>query len=150
MGINVHNFVIQTSVFPSTDNLANTATYSIWTSGGILHTGRGGGSQVSHIASAGHPATFYRSEIILSSFITLFFIRSQLPPHVSTMGMTKFYVLPFLSLISPGHDELQRRKWYRCNSWTFLVQMAALCRIQCTTTATTLNSLQPSTCSCCA
>lgn len=77
MGIYVHNFLIQTSAFPSTDNLANTATYSIWTSGGILHTGRAGSSQVSHIAAAGHPATLYRSEIILSFFIILFSVRSS-------------------------------------------------------------------------
>jgi hypothetical protein len=61
---------MQTSAFPSADNQANTASYSIWTSGGILHTGRGGNSQVSHIAATGHPTTLYRSETILSYFIT--------------------------------------------------------------------------------
>jgi hypothetical protein len=45
------------------DNQANTATYSIWTSGGILHTGRGANSQVSHIAATGHPTALHRLEM---------------------------------------------------------------------------------------
>ncbi|PSN35868.1 hypothetical protein C0J52_11651 [Blattella germanica] len=70
-----------TPVFPSTDNQANTSTYSIWTSGGILHTGRGGNSQVSHIAAAGHP-TLYRSDSILADDEFIPFD----PPIVSKYG----------------------------------------------------------------
>ncbi|GLH07352.1 Uncharacterized protein GBIM_12824, partial [Gryllus bimaculatus] len=55
----------EATVFPSTEKEICTSTYSIWTSGGILHTGRGSGSQVSHLASAGHPAALYRSEGVL-------------------------------------------------------------------------------------
>lgn len=55
----------ETTAFPTMEKDVCTSTYSIWTSGGILHTGRGNGSQVSHIASAGHPATLYRSDTLL-------------------------------------------------------------------------------------
>lgn len=63
LDVNMSNFTAQTSAFPSMDNQANTATYSIWTSGGIRHTGRGANSQVSHIAAAGHPTTLHRLEM---------------------------------------------------------------------------------------
>lgn len=63
LDVNMSNFTAQTSAFASMDNQANTATYSIWTSGGILHTGRGANSQVSHIAAAGHPTTLHRLEM---------------------------------------------------------------------------------------
>jgi len=63
LDVNMSNFTAQTTAFPSMDNQANTATYSIWTSGGILHTGRGANSQVSHIAAAGHPTTLHRLEM---------------------------------------------------------------------------------------
>ena len=53
-------------MFLTTENQANTSTYSIWTSGGILHTGRGGNSQVSHIAAAGHPALYRSVHMCLS------------------------------------------------------------------------------------
>ncbi|XP_063240997.1 roquin-1 isoform X2 [Bacillus rossius redtenbacheri] len=55
-----------TSSFASTNNQVCTSTYSIWTSGGILHTGRGGSSQASLVSAAGHPATIYRSDSILT------------------------------------------------------------------------------------
>ncbi|PNF24679.1 hypothetical protein B7P43_G17554 [Cryptotermes secundus] len=71
-----------TSAFPCTENQANTATYSIWTSGGILHTGRGGNSQVSHIAAAGHPAALYRSDSIMADDEFIPFD----PPIVSKYG----------------------------------------------------------------
>ncbi|KDR20501.1 roquin-1 [Zootermopsis nevadensis] len=71
-----------TSVFPSTDNLANTATYSIWTSGGILHAGRGGSSQLSHITTTGHPSTLYRSDSVLADDEFIPFD----PPIVSKYG----------------------------------------------------------------
>ncbi|KAJ9592634.1 hypothetical protein L9F63_015689, partial [Diploptera punctata] len=63
------------------DNQANTSTYSIWTSGGILHTGRGGNSQVSHIAATGHPA-LYRSDSIVTDDEFIPFD----PPIVSKYG----------------------------------------------------------------
>ena len=63
LDVNMSNFTTQTTAFPSMDNQASTATYSIWTSGGILHTGHGANSQVSHIAAAGHPTTLHRLEM---------------------------------------------------------------------------------------
>ena len=63
LDVNRSNFTAQTSAFPSMDNQAITSTYSIWTSGGILHTGRGANSQVSHIAAAGHPTALHRLEM---------------------------------------------------------------------------------------
>ncbi|XP_069705401.1 roquin-1 [Periplaneta americana] len=70
------------SAYPTTDNHTNTSTYSIWTSGGILHTGRGGNSQVSHIAAAGHPTTLYRSDSIVADDEFIPFD----PPIVSKYG----------------------------------------------------------------
>lgn len=71
-----------TTSFPNTDNDVCTSTYSIWTSGGILHTGRGSGSQVSHISTAAQPAAFYRSDSILADDEFIPFD----PPIVSKYG----------------------------------------------------------------
>ncbi|XP_067001149.1 roquin-1 [Anabrus simplex] len=71
-----------TTSFPNTEKDVCTSTYSIWTSGGILHTGRGSGSQVSHITTAGHPTTLYRSDSILADDEFIPFD----PPIVSKYG----------------------------------------------------------------
>ncbi|XP_046391150.1 roquin-1 isoform X1 [Ischnura elegans] len=47
------------------DNQVCTSTYSIWTSGGIFHTGMGSNSQVSHVTTNGPPTTLYRAETSL-------------------------------------------------------------------------------------
>lgn len=71
-----------TTSFPNTENDVCTSTYSIWTSGGILHTGRGNGSQVGHISTTEHPTAFYRSDSILTDDEFIPFD----PPIVSKYG----------------------------------------------------------------